>query len=96
MKKIVFVVEIEEISDQQMYSEYISQVAEMIKKNNGEYIARSNTIHPFAGDKPERCILIGFNSKEEAFNCLHSEEYSKIKHLREKSTRSKAFFVENT
>lgn len=96
MKKIIFIVEIDKILDQDMYSKYISQTAEIIKNNNGEYIARSNIIHPFAGEKPERCIVIGFNSKEEADNCFHSEEYAKIKHLRENSTHSKAFFVENT
>lgn len=95
MKKIIFVVEIEGIYNQKMYSEYIEQAAEIIKKHNGEYIVRSNTIYPFAGTKPERCILIGFDSKEEAYNCLYSEEYNKIKHLRDNSTRSKAFFVEN-
>jgi uncharacterized protein (DUF1330 family) len=32
---------------------------------------------------------------EEAKGCFFSEEYKKIKHLRENSTKSRAFFIEN-
>lgn len=95
MKKIIFVVEIEKIFDQEMYGKYIKQVGKIVRLYNGKYIARSNKIHSFIGEKPERCIIIGFDSKKNADRCFLSEEYSKIKHLRENSTRSKAFFVEN-
>jgi len=95
MKKVVFVVLIEEVYDQEMYGDYIKKVVNIIQSHNGEYIARSNKILPFAGDKPERAIVIAFDSMEEAKNCFLSEEYEKIKHLRENSTRSRAFFIEN-
>ena len=95
MKKIIFVVTIEEIHDQEMYTDYIKQVVKIIQANNGEYIARSNKIIPFSGDTPERSIIISFNSIEEAKGCFFSEEYKKIKHLRENSTKSRAFFIEN-
>ena len=95
MKKIIFVVTIEEIHDQEMYADYIRQVAKVIQAHNGEYIARSSKIIPFSGGTPERAIVIAFNSMEEAEGCFFSEEYKKIKHLRENSTRSRAFFMEN-
>ncbi|MGV8059153.1 MAG: DUF1330 domain-containing protein [Smithellaceae bacterium] len=95
MKKIVFVVMIEEIYNQKMYDNYIRQVIDIIQAHNGEYIARSNKILPFAGKKPERSIVIGFDSMEEAEKCFFSEEYEKIKHFREDSTKSTAFFIEN-
>lgn len=86
---------IEEIYNQEMYGNYIKQVVKIIESHNGEYIARSNKVLPFAGNKPERSIVIGFDSMEEAGRCFFSEEYEKIKHLRENSTRSRAFFIEN-
>ena len=95
MKKVIFVVTIEEIHDQEMYGSYIRQVAEIIQSHHGEYIARSSKIVPFTGKKPERSIVIAFDSMEEARNCFFSEEYEKIKHLRENSTSSRAFFIVN-
>jgi uncharacterized protein (DUF1330 family) len=95
LKKIIFVVTIEEIHDQEMYTDYIKQVVKIIQAHNGEYIARSNKIIPFSGDTPERSIIIAFDSMEEAEGCFFSEEYKKIKHLRENSTKSRAFFIEN-
>lgn len=95
MKKIVFVVLIEEVYDQEMYGDYIKGVVSIIQSHNGEYIARSSKILPFSGDKPERSIVIAFDSMEEARKGFFSEEYAKIKHLRENSTRSRAFFIEN-
>lgn len=95
MKKVVFVVIIEEILNQEMYDTYIKQVVGIIKSHHGEYIARSNKILSLNEYKPERSIVIGFDSLEEAKQCFFSEEYEKIKHLRENSTKSKAFFIEN-
>jgi uncharacterized protein (DUF1330 family) len=95
LKKIIFVVFVEEIHDQEMYTNYIKQVVKIIQAHKGEYIARSDKIIPFSGAKPERSIIIAFNSMEEARGCFFSEEYVEIKHLREKSTRSRAFFIEN-
>ncbi|MCE5250522.1 DUF1330 domain-containing protein [bacterium] len=95
MKKTVFVVIIEEIFDHEMYDNYIKQVVRIIHAHNGEYIARSNKIVPFIGNKPERSIIIAFESMEEAKKCFFSEEYEKIKHFRENSTKSRAFFIEN-
>lgn len=95
MKKVVLVVIIEQISNQEMYDNYIQQVVKIIQSHNGEYIARSNKILPFSGSKPERSVVIGFDSMQEARKCFFSEEYEKIKHLRENSTKSRAFFIEN-
>jgi uncharacterized protein (DUF1330 family) len=95
LKKIIFVVTIEEIHNQEMYARYIEQVVKIIHAHNGEYIARSNKIIPFSGDTPERSIIIAFNSLQEAKGCFFSDEYKKIKYLRENSTKSRAFFIEN-
>ena len=95
MKKVLFVVIIEEISNQEMYDNYIKKVVRIIQTHNGEYIARSNKILPLTGNKPERSIVIAFDSMKEVKECFFSEEYEEIKHLRENSTESRAFFIEN-
>lgn len=95
MKRILFVVMIEEIYDRELYDIYIEQVVKIIQSHRGEYIARSDKILPFAGKKPERAIIIAFNSMEEANKCFFSQEYDKIKQFRENSTKSKAFFIDN-
>lgn len=78
MKKTVFVVIIEEIHDQKIYDNYIKQVVSIIPAHNGEYIARSNKITPFAGKKPERPIVIGFDSMEEAKKCFYRKNIKKL------------------
>ena len=95
LKKMLFIVTIEEIHDQEMYADYISQVVKIIRAHEGEYIARSNKLIPFSSDTPERCIIIAFDSIEKARACFLSKEYNNIKHLRENSTKSRAFFIEN-
>ena len=96
LKKIIFVATIEEIHDQEMYLQYVKQAASVIQRHQGEYIARSDRISPFSGDPPERAIIIAFNSMEDAKACFFSEEYKQIEHLRESSTKSRAFFIENS
>lgn len=95
MKRILFVVMIEEIYDRKMYNIYVKQVMEIIQSHNGEYIARSDKILPITGKKPERAIVIAFNSMEKAKKCFFSKEYERIKHLRENNTKSRAFFIDN-
>lgn len=95
MKKAVLVIMIEKILDQAMYETYIRQVAQIILAHGGEYIARSSNIVKISGDPPERSIVIGFDSLDKITECLTSDAYQKISPLRENSTRSKAFIIEN-
>lgn len=96
MKKTVMVILIESVHDPVHYAEYIAAVKSIVEQHGGEYIARSNKITAFCGAiKPERSIVIGFDSLTQAENCFYSPEYNSIKHLREDSTVSSAFFIEN-
>ncbi len=95
MKKVIFAAFIEKILDPEMYHRYISQVPPIIEAHNGTYIARSSRITPLCGSPPQRTILIGFDSMDQAKACFTSPEYRKIKHLRDNSTTSTAFFIEN-
>ena len=95
MKKVMFVALIEDVYNQEMYTEYIKKVRPIIQSHHGEYIVKSNKISQFAGPRPKRVIIISFGSMEQAKNCFFSKEYIKIQKLRESSTKSNAFFIEH-
>lgn len=81
--------------DLKNYLKYIDLVKPIVNKYNGRYITRSEKITALSKDfKPDRVIIIEFNSREELNDCFSSEEYKKIAILREKSVNSKAIIVE--
>ncbi len=95
MNKVVFVALIEKINNKHLYNLYLKEVVKIIQSYNGEYLVRSEKITKYSGEKPDRVIIISFNSMKDAKDCFYSKEYELIKDLREKSTKSRAFFIEN-
>lgn len=82
------------VYNKELYQEYISKAKNIIKKYGGKYIAKSNNILPLSENwKPERIVIIKFDDAEKINQCFSSEEYQKIKHLRENSTESKAIIM---
>ena len=92
---VFFLVQIETISDEGMYREYIGKVIPIITKYGGEYVLRSEKITIMTGNwNLKRILLIRFASKEKIQECLQSGECKEIAHLREISTTSKAIIIE--
>ena len=92
---VYFLVQVETISNEDMYKEYIDKVTSIIKKYGGEYIFRSEKITILVGEwNLKRILLIRFACKEKIQECLQSSEYKEIAHLRENSTISKALIIE--
>ena len=92
---VFFMAEIESITDEKLYSEYIEKTTPIIKKYGGEYVLRSQSLNPISGDwKIKRIILIRFASRDNIQECFRSNEYKEIAHLRENSTVSKAILIE--
>ncbi len=90
-----FLVEIMEIIDAAAYGEYIAGVKDIVEKNGGEYVVRSNRVSPFFGGPcPVRVIMIRFRDRDGLERCFGSEEYKRIGPLRESSTRANACIVE--
>ncbi|WP_368407591.1 DUF1330 domain-containing protein [Desulfobotulus pelophilus] len=67
----------------------------IIPKTKGEYFVRNNKIPALSGKRPERSVIIGFDSLEIARQCFYSSEYETIQHLRKNSATSEALFMEN-
>ncbi len=89
-----FLAEIE-VLNPQIYRQYIAQAYPIVISHGGQYILRSSSISPISGDwTPQRLILIRFESRAEIDNCFGSEAYRQIKHLRERSTKSRAVIID--
>ena len=91
---VYFLAEIEEINNIEMYHEYIEQASPIIIKFGGKYIIKSEKLEPITqGWDLIRIILIEFENKSKLQKCFQSEEYNRIKHLRENSVKSKAVII---
>jgi uncharacterized protein (DUF1330 family) len=89
-----FLAEIE-VVDLEMYHEYIDRASKIVQHYGGEYVFRSEHIAPVSGNwEPHRLVLIRFNSKTDINRCFGSKEYLQTKHLREKSTKSRAVIID--
>lgn len=83
------------VRDQELYSEYVQNVYDIVTKYGGRYLARSGTITPVSKNwNPERIIIIEFQNKEQMQRCFQAPEYIEIAPIREQSTTSKAIIVE--
>jgi uncharacterized protein (DUF1330 family) len=92
---VFFLAEIKEITDDNLYGQYIEKARPIIERYGGEYILRSEQLKPISGDWDlKRIILIRFASIDKLHGCFQSDEYRKIAHLRENSTVSKAIVIE--
>jgi uncharacterized protein (DUF1330 family) len=83
------------IREHDLYSRYVESVAEVVEKHGGRYLVRGGKVAPLSGNwKPERMIVIGFDTVEQLQRCFISAEYLELAPLREQSTDSKAIVVE--
>lgn len=77
------------------YADYMKRVVPIVKKYNGRYLIRSEKITALnANRKPDRVIIIEFDTKEHLEKCFSSEEYKSIACLREDSVVSNAIIIE--
>nr|WP_319491352.1 DUF1330 domain-containing protein [uncultured Desulfobacter sp.] len=92
---VYFLAQISEITNKEMYLSYIQQASPIIQKYGGEYIFKSDKSTPISGSCDiTRAVLIKFENAEILKKCFTSEEYCRIKHLRENSIISKAMVIE--
>jgi len=83
------------VKDSQKYDQYISQVPEIVSKNGGHYLVRSNdVIASWGGWNPERIILLEFPSEDHVRRWLSSPEYKAIAPLREAGAETRVVLLE--
>lgn len=89
-----FIIEVLRIKGEAVYKRYTDAARPVIEKHRGVYIIRSNDVTMVSGsEKPERVILIQFPDEQAVKDCLSSPEYRQLAPLREQSTESRAFIV---
>ena len=92
---VYMVIEID-IKNEELYSQYVEKVPEIIDQYGGRYLIRGGEVTPLSGHwNPERIIVIAFETVEHLQRCFSSPEYLELAPLREQSTVSKAIMVES-
>ena len=79
------------------YWEYVEKVKPIVSRYQGKYIVRSDHISTVNRDgerKPDRVIVIAFDSRKQLDLCFSSQEYRSISFLRENAVESRARIVE--
>jgi len=83
--------------DRQRYDEYIREVKPIAESLGGRYLTRSEHITALSDSwKPDRVIIIRFESKEQIATWLASSEYQAIAGLRRASVAAEAIIVEES
>lgn len=77
------------------YDAYISKVKPVVESFGGRYVVRSEKISVFAGIwRPDRVIVVEFDTQDALELCFGSPEYQAVKGLREMSVKASAIIVE--
>lgn len=95
---IYFIVTIytDDNKDKTEYETYIKEVKPIVEHFGGRYLVRTNHIIPLSDKwKPERVIIIQWQSKAQMEQCFASAEYRKLAGKRENSVDSRAIIVED-
>jgi uncharacterized protein (DUF1330 family) len=76
-----------EVIDWDRFKEYLKESPGVIAKYGGRYIARGGeTIMLEGGDESKRTVIIEFPSLQKAREWYDSEEYQRVKSLRQGAT----------
>jgi uncharacterized protein (DUF1330 family) len=88
------IVEIE-IVDPVGYEEYKKQAAASVLKHGGKYIVRGGKTEVLEGDwKPQRIVVLQFESMERAKEWLNCEEYREPRKMRHRTAKTNMILVE--
>ena len=78
------------------YDDYIEQVKPIVESYGGEYLARSENVTALSPlRKPDRVIIVRFQSREKLDACVASDEYRRIMHERTDSVDARTVIVED-
>lgn len=90
----LFFADVYEITDQDLFNTYAAGVPASIQKYGGRYVVRGGKTDALEGEPPKRIVIASFASMAEARRWYDSPEYTKLKQIRLRSAKTRAFIVE--
>ena len=85
----------DEIHDQALFAQFRERVAATIQASGGRYLVRGGAIEVMDGDwKPDRIVVVEFDSADRARDWFKSPEYVEIKEIRKKAATASVVVVE--
>jgi uncharacterized protein (DUF1330 family) len=89
-----YVAEVYEVKDAEDFKTYGNSVAAIVGKYDGTYLTRGGKTDSLEGEVATRIVVISFKTMADARKWYDSPEYSAIRPIRQRSTRSRAYIVE--
>ncbi len=84
-----------EITDAELYKEYVKLAPAAVAQYGGRYLARGGHTEVLEGEwQPRRLVILEFESVEKAKAWLNSPEYAPARALRQRSARSNLVVIE--
>lgn len=83
------------VQDYELYAEYTVQVLPLVERYGGRYLARGGEVFPVLGGwRPERIVMVQFDTMDLVQDFLTSPEYQALIPLRQRASSSRAIVVE--
>ena len=83
------------VKDQDEFEKYKVMAAPAISAYGGKYLVRGGAMTSLEGDwKPERFVIVEFESTERAMQWWNSKEYEEAKNLRQRIATTLMILVE--
>jgi uncharacterized protein (DUF1330 family) len=89
-----FIAEVQDVTNQDQFNKYAAGVPKTVEKYGGHYIVRGGKTEPLEGEKPNRVVVIRFDSVADALKWYNSPEYSALRPIRQASSKSRNFVIE--
>ena len=84
-----------EIVDPAGFGEYRKAVVPLVQRYGGKYVAVSDRVEALEGDwRPERIVIIEFDSVKRAKEWFNCEEYRAICEIRHRTAKTRIILVE--
>ncbi len=84
-----------EITDMDVYSEFIERVPALVESYGGKFIVRGGAVEVLQGDwKPSRLVVLEFESAEKAADWENSPEFAELKAIRDSASNSNVIVID--